>query len=71
VEQDKEEDGFAHQVGKSPRKEPLFGGTLETIETGSDFGSPALLMMVVAKAIDLIGFASDTRRCGAPAPKSP
>jgi hypothetical protein len=25
VDQDKEEDGFEHQVGKRPRKEPLFG----------------------------------------------
>jgi hypothetical protein len=24
VEQDREDDGFAHQVGKRPRKEPLF-----------------------------------------------
>ena len=30
--------GFAHQVGKRPRKEPLFGGALQTIETGSEFG---------------------------------
>src|ERR1700738_2230732 len=37
VEQDKEEAGFAHQVGKRPRKEPLFGGPPRTIETGSDF----------------------------------
>jgi hypothetical protein len=29
VDQDKEEDGFAHQVGKRPRKEPLFGGALQ------------------------------------------
>ncbi len=32
MEQDKEEeDDFAHQVGKRPRKEPLFGGALQTI----------------------------------------
>ena len=37
MEQDKEEDGFAHQVGKRPRKEPLFGGALQKMETGSDF----------------------------------
>ena len=37
VDQDKEEDGFAHQVGKRPRKEPLFGGALQTMETDSDF----------------------------------
>jgi hypothetical protein len=37
VEQDKEEDGFAHQVGKRPRKEPLFGGALQKMETGADF----------------------------------
>jgi hypothetical protein len=32
VEQDKGEDGFAHRVGKRPRKEPLFGGDRQTIE---------------------------------------
>jgi hypothetical protein len=37
LEQDKEEDGFAHPVGKRPRKEPLFGGALQKMETGSDF----------------------------------
>jgi hypothetical protein len=31
VEQAKEEDDFAHQVGKRTRKEPLFGGALQTI----------------------------------------
>jgi hypothetical protein len=37
LEQDKEEDGFAHPVGKRPRKEPLFGGALQKMENGSDF----------------------------------
>ena len=37
MERDKEEDGFAHQDGKRPRKETLFGGARVTIETGSDF----------------------------------
>jgi hypothetical protein len=37
LEQDKEEDGFAHLVGKRPKKEPLFGGALQEMETGSDF----------------------------------
>jgi hypothetical protein len=37
LEQDKEEDGFAHPVGKRPRKEPLFRGALQKMETGSDF----------------------------------
>jgi hypothetical protein len=32
VKQDKEEDGFAHQVGKKPRKEPLFDGALQQLE---------------------------------------
>jgi hypothetical protein len=36
LEQDKEEDGFAHPVGKRPRKEPLFAGALQKMETGSD-----------------------------------
>ena len=36
-EQHKEEVGFAHQVGKRPRKEPLFDGALQKMETGSDF----------------------------------
>ena len=31
VEQDKEEDGFVYQVGKRPRKEPLFGGVRQKI----------------------------------------
>jgi hypothetical protein len=34
----KKEVGFAHPVGKRPRKEPLFGGVLQKMETGSDFG---------------------------------
>jgi hypothetical protein len=37
LEEDKEEDGFAHLVGKRPRKEPLFRGALQMMETGSDF----------------------------------
>ena len=37
MDRDKEEDGFAHQVGKRPRKEPLFGGTRLTLDIGSDF----------------------------------
>jgi hypothetical protein len=37
LEQDQEEEGFAHPVGKRPRKEPLFGGALQKMETGSDF----------------------------------
>jgi hypothetical protein len=37
LEQDKEEDGFAHPAGTRPRKEPLFGGALQKMETGSDF----------------------------------
>jgi hypothetical protein len=37
VEQDKEEYGFAHQVGKRPRNQLLFGGALQKMETGSDF----------------------------------
>jgi hypothetical protein len=37
LEQDKEEDGFAHPAGKRPRKEPLFDGALQKMETGSDF----------------------------------
>jgi hypothetical protein len=40
-------------------------------ETVPDTGSPALLMMTVAKAVGLIGFASDTRLCVAPALKPP
>ena len=32
VDQDKEEDGFEHQVGKRPRKEPLFDGALQQME---------------------------------------
>src|SRR5207247_249965 len=31
------EDSFAHQDGRRPRKGPLFGGSPLTIETGSDF----------------------------------
>jgi hypothetical protein len=38
LEQDKEEDGFAHPAGKRPRKEPLFGGALQKMETGAEFG---------------------------------
>jgi hypothetical protein len=52
LEQDKEEDGFAHPVGKRPRKEPLFGGALQKIETGSDFGSPALSMAMVPLRVE-------------------
>ena len=37
VERDKEEDSFAPQDGRRPRKGPLFGGSPLTIETGSDF----------------------------------
>jgi hypothetical protein len=37
VEQDKEEDGFAHPFGKRTRKAPLFGGALQEMETRSDF----------------------------------
>jgi hypothetical protein len=37
LEQDKEEDGFPHPDGKRPRKEPLFGGAVQKMETGSDF----------------------------------
>jgi hypothetical protein len=44
VERDKEKDGVAHQDGKRPRKAALFGGARLTIETGPDFGSPALSM---------------------------
>ncbi len=33
----KKKDGFAHQDGKRPRKEALFGGARLTLETGSDF----------------------------------
>jgi hypothetical protein len=32
VEQDEEEDGFAHKVGKRPRKEPLFDVALQQME---------------------------------------
>jgi hypothetical protein len=39
LEQDKEGDGFAHPAGKRPRKEPLFGGALQKMETGSDFAT--------------------------------
>jgi hypothetical protein len=34
---DKEEDGLAHPAGKRPRKQPLFGGAPQKMETGSDF----------------------------------
>ncbi len=34
MEQDKEEVGIAHQAGKRPKKDPLFGRTIHTIETG-------------------------------------
>ena len=37
MERDKEKDGFAHQDGKRPRKEALFGGARLTIEIGADF----------------------------------
>jgi hypothetical protein len=37
LQQDKEEDGFAHPAGKRPRKELLFGGALQKMETGFDF----------------------------------
>jgi len=37
VERDTEEDNFAPQDGRRPRKGPLFGGSPLTVETGSDF----------------------------------
>jgi hypothetical protein len=34
---------FAHPVGKRPRKEPLFGGALQRMETGSEFDRSHLI----------------------------
>jgi hypothetical protein len=67
----KDETALEKHFRRETRIDDGSSGSLQTIEIGSDFGSPALLMMVVAKAIDLIGFASDTRRCGALAVKPP
>jgi hypothetical protein len=39
VERASEEDGFAHQDGRRPRKGPLFGGSPLPIETGPEFRS--------------------------------
>src|SRR5207248_1186816 len=36
VERDKEGDGLAHQVGKRPRKETLFGGAPQMLENGAE-----------------------------------